>query len=118
MTNNTSHQTDNKINEESRLRHFPITFFAIVMGLSGLAITWKAAGHSILPQGYLYLGAFSTVIMCIITLIYLTKIIKHPAAVLEEARHPIRLNFFPAFSISLLLLSIIWEHFTSVSQTL
>ena len=118
MTNNTTYQADNKMTGESRLVHFPISFFAIVMGLSGLTLAWKAAGHSILPQGYLYLGVLSTTIMCIITFIYVTKIVKHPTAALEEFHHPIRLNFFPAFSISLLLLSIIWEHFTPVAQAL
>ena len=31
---------------EPRLRHFPIAFFAMVMGLAGLAIAWSKAQAS------------------------------------------------------------------------
>ncbi|PJC88140.1 C4-dicarboxylate ABC transporter [Vibrio sp. HA2012] len=117
-TNNRADQHDNNSVNESRLIHFHISFFATVMGLSGLTLAWKAAGQSILPGAYLVLGGFSSLVMLIITAIYLLKAIRYPDAVLSEARHPIRLNFFPAFSISLLLLSVVWEHFTPVSQGL
>ncbi|PWI34974.1 C4-dicarboxylate ABC transporter [Vibrio albus] len=115
--NDNSH-LNTQVEVEPRLVHFPISFFATVMGLSGLTLAWKAAGQGILPDGHLYLGTLSSVAMCIVTLFYIAKTIKHPQEVLGEARHPIRLNFFPAFSISLLLLSIVWEHFTVISQGL
>lgn len=38
--------------------------------------------------------------------------------VLEEIRHPVRINFFPAFSINLLLLSIVWQQETIVTTIL
>ncbi|MCK5080734.1 MAG: SLAC1 anion channel family protein, partial [Candidatus Moranbacteria bacterium] len=46
---------------------------------------------------------------------YLTKIIKFRNEVKKEFDHPIKLNFFPTFSISLLLLSIA---FLSINQPL
>jgi tellurite resistance protein len=118
LTNYQLSQPDKETEEKLRLAHFPISFFATVMGLSGLTLAWKAAGQGIFPNGYLYLGALSSLVMGVVTFFYIAKIIKHPDEVLGEARHPIRLNFFPAFSISLLLLSVVWEHFTPVSQGL
>ena len=88
-----------------RLSHFPITFFAIVMGLMGLVLALHSA-HAVLPwaaplaQGVLIFGAL---VFATIAALYLTKILRHPGAVKWEWNHPVRLAFFPAVSISLLL---------------
>ncbi len=42
-----------------------------------------------------------------IAVVYLAKLASHPAEVLKEVRHPVRLNFFPTISIGLVLLSIV-----------
>ncbi|WED20837.1 SLAC1 anion channel family protein [Vibrio sp. JC009] len=95
--------------DQPRLIHFPISFFAVVMGLSGLTLAWKSAGSSFAPGLYLLFGTLASLAMVIICGIYFLKVVKHPKAVISETRHPIRLNFFPAFSISLLLLSAVWD---------
>jgi len=88
-----------------RLSHFPITFFAIVMGLMGLALALHAA-HEVLPwaepvaQVVLYFGAL---VFAAIALVYIVKILRHGGAVRAEWNHPVRLAFFPAVSISMLL---------------
>ena len=91
-----------------RLEHFPVSFFATVMGTAGLAIAWKKAHHVLgLPAEigvalqWWALGLFG-----LLALTYLAKLIKHGAAVKHEFAHPIRLNFFPAISISMLLLAV------------
>ena len=92
----------------SRLEHFPITFFAMVMGLTGLTLAWeKAATVFMLPEviGQILL-IVSGAIFLIISLIYLLKILVKTAAVQAEFNHPIKLSFFPAFSISMILMSI------------
>jgi tellurite resistance protein len=104
--------------ENERLRHFPISFFAIVMGLSGLTIAWKAAGGSIGNYVSLILAGFTSLVMLVITVFYALKILRHSDDVKHELKHPIRINFFPAFSISLLLLSVVWRDFPTVSFTL
>ncbi len=92
----------------SRLEHFPISFFAMVMGLSGLTIAWEKAQHvfqvdlKITPV----LVGVTTLVFVALALVYGTKLVRHKDAVAKELRHPIKLNFFPAISISLLLLSI------------
>ena len=94
---------------EPRLRHFPINMYAIVMGLSGFALTCHAViGNETLN---LMTGIFASAVFVILTLLYALKIVKYPEAVKQEASHPVKLSFFPAFSISLLLLSSVWIHY-------
>ena len=93
---------------QQRLEHFPISFFATVMGTSGLAIAWKKAHHVLgLPAEIgLALQWWALGLFAVLAFGYLAKIVKHWGAVKHEFAHPIRLNFFPAFSISLLLLAV------------
>lgn len=91
-----------------RLEHFPVSFFATVMGTAGLAIAWKKAHHVLgLPAGVgLALQWWALGLFALLALAYLFKLAKHGEAVKHEFAHPIRLNFFPAVSISLLLLAV------------
>jgi len=90
------------------LMHVPIPLFALVMGTAGLGITWRKA-HQVLGVpaivGEIVL-AVAAISFVAIALLYLTKWITHPAEVRTEFNHPVRSSFFPAFSISLLLLSL------------
>ncbi|MBV7409876.1 SLAC1 anion channel family protein [Maritimibacter sp. DP1N21-5] len=88
-----------------RLEYFPVTFFAVVMGLMGLALALNAAAPfspwtEILSQGVFWsaLGIFA-----VIAALYGSKLAAHFAAVKAEWQHPVKLAFFPTFSISLLL---------------
>ncbi len=103
----------------SRISYFPISFFSIVMGLSGFTLAWKGADNlfhnSVI---WLSLAYVSSVVMAVISIIYVIKIWCYPRGVLEEIRHPVRINFFPAFSINLLLLSIVWQQETIVTTIL
>lgn len=93
-----------------KLEHFPVSFFATVMGMAGLTLAWKKA-HAVLglpaeaglALQWLTLGLFIT-----LATFYAAKLIRHFPAVQHEFAHPVRLNFFPAFSISLLLLSVVF----------
>lgn len=93
---------------EQRLEHFPVSFFASVMGTTGLAIAWRKA-HAVLglPEGIgCGLTLWAATLFSILSLFYAAKILRHLPAVRHEFAHPIRLNFFPSFSISLLLLAV------------
>jgi len=92
----------------TRLPNFPISFFAMVMGMAGLTIGWEKA-QSILGLNLgitPWLVGFTTLIFLTLASIYLVKLARYRQAVLAELRHPVKLNFFPTISISLLLLSI------------
>jgi tellurite resistance protein len=94
---------------QSRLFHFPISFFAVVMGLAGFSIAWSRA-ESILHLPFAIgaaLGWLAMAAFVLIALTYVVKLVVYPREVLKEFRHPIRINFFPAASIGLILLSIV-----------
>ncbi|SBW12814.1 C4-dicarboxylate transporter/malic acid transport protein [uncultured Alphaproteobacteria bacterium] len=92
---------------ESWLCHVPAPLFAVVMGVCGLGLAWRKA-HAVLgvPEAVsdAALAVAASVFLAIAAL-YAAKAAVHPEAVAAEFAHPIRSNFFPAFSISLLLLS-------------
>ncbi|MFQ6372018.1 SLAC1 anion channel family protein [Shewanella sp. YIC-542] len=106
------------ISHGSRLQYFPISFFAMIMGLSGFSIAWRAAGTDLIPQMSAILGGIASVLMALVTLLYAIKALRYPSALKEEFQHPVRLNFFPAFSISLMLLSVVWHDYPSLCQWL
>lgn len=91
----------------SRLAHFPVTFFAVLMGVFGLALALHAAAEVLAPaeqaaRAVLWLG-----LVCFVAIaaVYLAKLVRHPAAVIAEWHHPVRLAFFPTITISLLLMA-------------
>lgn len=92
----------------NRLENFPISFFAAVMGLAGLTIAWEKTQHTLdidLNIDAFLVGVTATVFV-VLTALYAAKLVRYRNEVIEELRHPIKLNFFPTISISLLLLSI------------
>lgn len=91
----------------SRLEHFPVTFFAITMGMAGLALALGAMERAYEMPPMLSMVAFATamIMFVLISLGYVIKILRHRQAVVGEWRHPVRLAFFPAISISLMLLA-------------
>lgn len=97
--------------ELNRLKFFPVMMFAVVMGLSGLTITYQKAslwlGFPSLIGEILMYG--TTAIFLVVLSIYLKKALKYRVAVANEFSHPVRINFFAAISISMLMLSIIYK---------
>ncbi|MBU3028862.1 SLAC1 anion channel family protein [Paracoccus marinaquae] len=87
-----------------RLEHFPITFFATTMGLGGLALALRAAFGAASPPFLAALAVTAAVFLAVV-LFYLLKLMRHPAAVAAEWRHPVRLAFFPTVTISALILA-------------
>lgn len=90
------------------LMHVPAPLFAVVMGVTGLGIAWRKAAHvaaapAAVGEAVLALAA---VLFVAIVALYGLKALRFPQAVRKEFAHPVRANFFPAFSIAVLLLSI------------
>ncbi|WP_101065615.1 SLAC1 anion channel family protein [Roseovarius salinarum] len=90
-----------------RLENFPVTFFAVVMGMTGFALALHAAevglGLTAVMSTSVYV--LSVALFLLIAAVYLVKFARHPRAVAGEWHHPVKLAFFPAISISLLLLA-------------
>lgn len=91
-----------------RLRFFPISFFAVVMGLAGFAIAVQRAEAILgLPTGPgAVLGWVAAGVFILIAGLYAFKLLRYRDEVLKELAHPVKLSFFPAVSIGLILLSI------------
>ena len=93
---------------KERLQYFPITSFAIIMGLSGLTIVFGKFYHMQWMPKFLYDGFlfFTTALFLFFVFTYGRKAINYFEEVKADFQHRIRINFFSAISISLLLLSI------------
>lgn len=99
------------VEEKNRLKFFPIMMYAIVMGLSGLTITYQKAAiwlnfPHIIGEILMYV---TTAVFIAVSYIYLKKFFKYKVAVKNEFSHPVRINFFAAISISMLMLAIIYK---------
>lgn len=92
-----------------RIKYFPISFFALVMGLAGLTIATQKI-ESIFGFSEYGVGMWMTVIAAgvfiALMIVYLAKLVQYPGEVMREFNHPVKMNFFPTFSIGLLLLAI------------
>ncbi len=101
-----------------RLQNFPVAWFAVTMGLAGYALAWSRTEKTFsLDVSFSpWLLGLSLAVFLVLTLIYAAKAAKHPAAVLAEVRHPVKLAFVPTFSIGLILLSIGYLHTAPVTS--
>ncbi len=100
----------NPSTQNSSLAYLPVSMFAIVMGLTGLALAWHKA-HEMIAAPILVsevLRALASLLFVLLLIAYATKIFLFPAAVHDELTHPVRINFFATPSIGLLLLATAW----------
>ncbi len=95
-------------NLRSKMAHFPLSFFSMVMGLAGLTIAWHKAQHTFdvdLSINILLVSLTSSAFVLFL-LLYIANYVTSYDAVLKEFKSPVKLHFFPTVSISLLLISI------------
>jgi len=86
-----------------------------------LTLAWeKAEQATIMPfMASPYHALITAVVFVLLLGFYIAKYVLHRKAVLMELHHPVRLSFFPAISISMLLLSAIcFEFNTDLSRAL
>jgi len=90
-----------------RLAHYPVTFFAIGLGLMGATLAIRSAEHTFKLSNAASSAALilSVAMFAAIAIGYAAKALLHSAEVKAEWHHPVRIAFFPAISISLLLLA-------------
>lgn len=103
----------------NRLQFFPIMMFATIMGLGGLTLVYERLNAIFSFPNYLalFMLSISTFLFFLVLIFYILKLIKYKDEVKKEFSHPIRVNFFAAFSISMLILSIDYRHYyTNVSE--
>lgn len=90
-----------------RLAHYPVTFFAIGMGMMGATLALRSAERAFALSYNASTAALilSVAMFAAVTLGYAAKGVLHAAEVKAEWNHPVRIAFFPAISITLLLLA-------------
>ena len=99
-----------------KLAHFPITFFGVTMGIFGLALAFRAGG---LGMASVATAATGSLVLVVLYAFYGLKAIRFPDEVAGEWHHPVKLSFFPAANISILLLALlIQESMPDFSTTL
>ncbi len=92
---------------ESRIRHFSVSFFSIILGLGGLTIALEKMADLLgfsqgLPK---FMLAFTVLVFLTIGLIFAYRIVKYPDDVKKEYSNSVKYNFFSTISIGLILLS-------------
>ncbi|MBI5330114.1 MAG: SLAC1 anion channel family protein [Betaproteobacteria bacterium] len=94
----------------SRLQHFPVAWFAMIMGLAGLTLAWRKAEETLTLGVTLspWLLGLTSVLFVAVAALYSAKVFKYRAAAAGEWAHPVKLSFVPTASIALILLSIAW----------
>jgi tellurite resistance protein len=90
-----------------RLADFPVPFFATVMGLGGLTLALHAAEAQADLGHAASLAALALTVAAFLAIagLYALKALRHREAVAAEWRHPVKLAFFPAITICLLLIA-------------
>ncbi|RAX57939.1 C4-dicarboxylate ABC transporter [Helicobacter monodelphidis] len=91
-----------------KISNFPIMFFAVIMGFGGLAMALRTFNENFTDPGnmsFFILRTFVLGLFIFFFLLYLAKIFINFNAVKEEFNHPVKINFFATFSISLLILA-------------
>lgn len=97
----------NRAAPDQRLRHLPMGYFSMVMGLAGMTLAAQKAEAVLgaatgLPALFAALAAATFAALAVL---HALKALRHWPDVRAEFEHPVKLHFFPTFSISLLLLS-------------
>lgn len=96
-----------KVAQQRGMRYFPIALFASVMGYSGVTIAVRHAeslyGWNHAMSGLLLL--FTSLLFIVNASVFIWRLIRHRRDVMHDFNHPVKMNFFAAISISLLLLA-------------
>ncbi len=93
------------------VRYFPLPLFGSIMGLSGLALVWLKAGKVWgLPEAVGgSIAAMASVLFALYLMFFTAKTLRHRQEVAADWRHPVKINFFAAISISFFLLGTAWR---------
>ena len=89
------------------LAHVQISLFAVIMGLGGLGLAWRTAARVLGWPGAIGEAVLALAALCFVAVatLYGAKFLRHRTAVAAEFADPLRMNFFAAASIGLLLLA-------------
>ncbi len=86
-------------------------FFAVTMGLGGLGLAYMRVAEAIGAPSWSVSAVkiVASLVFAVILLAYLAKWARYPAEVAAELNHVIKINFFAAAPISMIILSALWK---------
>lgn len=89
------------------LAHLPIPLFAVPMGLGGLGLLWRDAGFLVGPLAWLgeALLLAATVVWLWLAWLHGRRALAHPDALRADLSDPVRLPFFGAPTIGLMIVA-------------
>ena len=96
----------------------PVSAFTMVMGLSGLSLSWTKfstmSGLSLAHDVGLGFGLLAACVFILLSLGLLRKQLQAPEKILEEWHHPVKSSFFAAISVGMTLLSAVLFPFSAL----
>ncbi|WP_149714887.1 SLAC1 anion channel family protein [Campylobacter concisus] len=100
-----------KNDSQSKIKSLPIMLFAGTMGLGGLCVAYKKLSEIFDLSGEIFsaLRALDCTVFCLLSAFYFFKLLKFKEEVKAEFSHPIKINFFGGFIISLFLLALAYK---------
>lgn len=97
--------SDHSSSTAARLACLYPSWFAVVMGLSGLSLAWHRWGGATPAAVSAVVGALAALSFAVLLPLSLWRALRHPQAVREDWQHPVRHAFFAAVPISMILLA-------------
>ncbi len=91
----------------SSLKYFPLSAFAMIMGIVGLGLAWRDAAHAFgAPRliGEIIIG-FGAGFYCAILAVYALKVFRFKDPCVTDAKDPSACNYLAAITISLMLVA-------------
>ena len=97
-----------KTDPQSKVLHLPAGYFGMVLGIIGMGFAWRYASTiwpvpAAIGEGLVILAV---TIWALLTLAFISRLIRFPYSVLEEMRHPIAGSFVSLFPATTMLVSI------------
>jgi tellurite resistance protein len=103
------------------LEHLPFPLLAMPMGTGGVGLAWREAHRALGVPAAIgeALLAFTALLWILVVALHLARLLRHPGAVVAEARHPVRVAFLAAPSIGLMIVAaFLFPHAPGLGATL
>lgn len=89
------------------LEHLPLPLLAMPMGTGGVGLAWRQAAPALGAPAAIgeALLALTVLLWVAIVVLHALRVARHPHAVLQETRHPVRVAFAAAPTIGVMIIS-------------
>lgn len=98
----------NGLSTEAKVLHLPAGYFGMVLGTIGMGFAWRYASTiwPVSPHIGNGLVILAITMWGLLTLAFITRLLRFPASVMEEMRHPVASSFVSLFPATTMLVAI------------